>query len=206
MMVLLAEVDSYGASSSGWLLVKQIGSEELTVAVIGGAMAQRAEELWSSVEYALEVAAGGLVTLDLAGVTGFDHGTIDAVHELIKTAVRRRDGLEIILLAGSALEDYIHTWCLAPGIVRSVLPQPAEVSGPSGGIWSLTCTRLRSSGDSASDTEGFGDPADTREPSLMAMGGCGMSRGARVRCVEVRRGGSVTEVDRRAGSCARVGF
>jgi hypothetical protein len=134
------------ASNGQWLLVDQSAEERVTVAVVGGLMADRAEELWSSVEYALEVADGRPVTVDLTAVTGFDLDTVEAVRDVIRTAARRRDDVEIRLMAGSALDDYTRGYGLVHRIVRGAPPGARTVTVTSCKVIPLVATSRGHSG------------------------------------------------------------
>jgi ABC-type transporter Mla MlaB component len=126
MKVSRTDAHLAAASNGQWLLVDQSREERVTVAVVGGLMADRAEELWSSVEYALEVADGRPVTVDLTAVTGFDHNTVEAVKDVIRTAARRRDDVEIRLVAGSALDQYTRSYGLVHNGVGGTTPEAGK--------------------------------------------------------------------------------
>jgi hypothetical protein len=102
-----------------WLSVDQAGEELVTVLVVGSVAGPRAEGLWSSVEYALEVSDGRNVRVDLTRVTGFDLDAVYAVKDIVRTATRRHDNIQIMLLLGSALEEYAYSCGLVSHIVRT---------------------------------------------------------------------------------------
>lgn len=97
-----------------WLLIDQSREEVVTLVVIGGIVGERAEELWATVEYALEVAADRLVRLDLTQAVGFDIATMDFLRSVARTASRRCDNLEIVLQTGSPLQQYSRGYGLSP--------------------------------------------------------------------------------------------
>lgn len=107
-----------------WLSVDHAGDTTVRIAVVGGLAAERAEELWSTVEYALEIADGRAVTVDLTAATGFDLDTMDALFIVTRTAVRRHDNMHIVVLAGSPLSEYAQVYGLPEPVIRAV-PSPA---------------------------------------------------------------------------------
>jgi anti-anti-sigma regulatory factor len=111
-----------------WLRLDAFDEDLVTVVLVGGAAADRADELWSTVEYALELAVGRQVRVDLTAVTGFDCHTIDVLAQMIRTGRRRHDDLKIVTLADSPLEQYTRTCGLDAGPPHrpSITTVPAE--------------------------------------------------------------------------------
>jgi ABC-type transporter Mla MlaB component len=74
------------------------------VTVVGDIAADHADELWSTAEQALELAAGGLVIVDLRRVTGSDSGSIAQLAAVARSSARRRRSLCALIEANSSLE------------------------------------------------------------------------------------------------------
>lgn len=90
-----------------WLQIDD-GSEDAVVVTAAGAIAaDRALELWATVEEALERAVGRLVAVDLHEVTIFDAESVDALIRLAKSAVRRHVPVCALLQPGTPLYEYV---------------------------------------------------------------------------------------------------
>lgn len=91
-----------------WLTVGSANESATVLRVEGGIVADRTGTLWDAIERALESTAGRRVIVDLAGVTGFDIGSIHELAHTASTALRRHDDVHVVLRRRSALDHYIH--------------------------------------------------------------------------------------------------
>lgn len=101
-----------------WLWVAESDLDTVVVAVVGEAAADRAEELWATLEGALDVAVGRLVVADLSGVTAFDSDTVQALVTVARGAARRHDDLCFVVRENSSLARCAQSYGL--GTLRSV--------------------------------------------------------------------------------------
>ena len=90
-----------------WLKIDDQSDDAVVVTATGGIAADRALDLWATVEEALERAAGRLVAVDLRGVTIFDAGSVDALIRLARAAVRRHVHVCALMMPNTPLYQYI---------------------------------------------------------------------------------------------------
>jgi PaaX-like protein C-terminal domain len=85
--------------AASWLTIEAGEEDSVLVTVAGSISADGPNDLWSSVEQALEQANGGLVVVDLTRVTGFDVDSIRDLIQIAKASARRNLDL-CALMAG----------------------------------------------------------------------------------------------------------
>jgi ABC-type transporter Mla MlaB component len=92
---------------SDWLTINEGSEDAVVVIAAGGIAADRALDLWATVEEALERAVGRLVAVDLHHVTSFDAASVDTLIRLARSAHRQRVSVCALLLPDSALYRYV---------------------------------------------------------------------------------------------------
>jgi anti-anti-sigma regulatory factor len=100
-------------ASSDWLAVDDLGSDDLVwVRITGGTSGHRADDLWSTLEMALQDAAGRMVVVDLARVTGFDVGTVKTLVSVARAVKRWHVDMCAVANPSSAMNDYLRAHSL----------------------------------------------------------------------------------------------
>lgn len=84
----------------------EVGEDVVLVRAVGGIAGHRADELWSELEGALELAAGRLVVVDLGRVRSFDECSIDVLRAVARACHRRQVDIHLLVGIGSPLERY----------------------------------------------------------------------------------------------------
>jgi len=85
-------------SSSAWLKVRSVPRRHTTVIRVSGHLnADRAEQLWDAIEYALESEPGRRVVVDLTRVGDFDRDAMRELGDSARTAARRHDDLRLLI-------------------------------------------------------------------------------------------------------------
>jgi anti-anti-sigma regulatory factor len=95
--------------AASWLTIEAGEEDSVLVTVAGSISADGPNDLWSSVEQALEQANGGLVVVDLTRVTGFDVDSIRDLVQIAKASVRRNLDLCALIRPRSPLEHHAHS-------------------------------------------------------------------------------------------------
>jgi ABC-type transporter Mla MlaB component len=118
---------------AAWLKIDDHSDDAVVVTATGGIAADRALDLWATVEEALERAAGRLVAVDLLGVTTFDTGSVDALIRLARAAIRRHVHVCVLMLPNTPLYQYVeHRQSVVALLVYpSLATALADLEGPS---------------------------------------------------------------------------
>jgi anti-anti-sigma regulatory factor len=98
-----------GVVGTSWLRVLGLDSDAgvVVVRVVGSAVAERAEELWSELEGVFERMPGDVVVADLSALTSFDHDTARELMCVARDAARRRDVFRVVARQSGALAQYL---------------------------------------------------------------------------------------------------
>lgn len=100
-------------SPASWLSIDEPDEDSpVWVQVIGGAASNRAEELWSALESALQEAVGRMVVIDLSAVSVFDTGTVEAIYTIARTVRRWHIDMCAVVAHGSALTHYLRCYAV----------------------------------------------------------------------------------------------
>lgn len=91
-----------------WQTIEAGSQGSVLVTVAGDIRSDRAHDLWSSVEEALELANGRLTIVDLTRVTAFDIGNIGDLIRIAKASTRRNLDLCALIRPHSSLEHYAY--------------------------------------------------------------------------------------------------
>jgi anti-anti-sigma regulatory factor len=92
--------------AASWLTIEAGAEDSVLVTVAGRISTDGPNDLWSSVEEALEQANGGLVVVDLTRVTAFDVDSIRDLMQIAKASVRRNLDLCALIRPHSPLEHH----------------------------------------------------------------------------------------------------
>jgi anti-anti-sigma factor len=96
-----------------WLSVDDRGDDgPVWVRVVGGIFGDQAEEVWSTLEFALQEALGRVVVVNLAEVTAFDVFAVEALITIARTVKRWHVNMCAVVKPSSAISDYLASYSL----------------------------------------------------------------------------------------------